>query len=143
MRRQTLTLRRGRRSRARAHVTRLVPPRLLPLLRAGRRTIRAGWHAVPLSVRRPVRDTLQKVMLRTGHGEVVPVQEYEQFLAAHLPKVKAPGGVYLGFGVYLGSSMAAAVRAFERVGCEDARFVGFDSFVGLPAGSEAEGWPTG
>ncbi len=96
-----------------------------------------------MPLRRPVRDARQKLLLRAGRGEVVPADEFEQFLAEHLPKVRTDGGMYLEFGVYLGSSMAAAVRAFDRSSCENARFVGFDSFAGLPPGSEAEGWATG
>jgi hypothetical protein len=139
MRSNLLTERHGRRARRRAELTRRLLRPVVPAARAVRGQLRRGWRALPT----PARDAAQKVMLRTGHGEVVPVDDYEAFLAAHLPSVRAPGGAYVEFGVYLGSSMAAAVRAFDRCGCEGARFVGFDSFAGLPVGSEAEGWPSG
>jgi hypothetical protein len=91
----------------------------------------------------PLRTAKQKLQLLAGRGEVVPAADYEDFLTTHLPQVARPDGLYVEFGVYLGTSLGAAVRAFDRAGCEGARFVGFDSFAGLPPGSEEEGWVSG
>lgn len=99
--------------------------------------------ALPPAVGRPLRDARLRLSVRTGRGLVVPADRYEAFLVEHLPKVSRHGGQYLEFGVYLGSSIGAAVRAFDRAGCRGARFVGFDSFAGLPPGSEEEGWVSG
>lgn len=50
---------------------------------------------------------------------------------------------YVEFGVSRGTSMACAFRALQQTGHSDARLVGFDSFEGMPPGSEAEGWQSG
>jgi O-methyltransferase len=78
----------------------------------------------------------------------VPARPFEDFLVEQLEVVARPRGVplegdYVEFGVYVGTSMAAAVRAFDRVGVARSRFVGFDSFEGLPPGSEQDGWTSG
>ena len=53
-------------------------------------------------------------------------------------------GDYLEFGVYNGSSLACAFRAFNEVGAPKVRLFGFDSFQGLPADATAEGvWAEG
>ena len=69
-------------------------------------------------------------------------------MAAALDRLAADcGGVldgdYVEFGVYLGTSMGAAVRAFDRAGAAPARFFGFDSFAGLPPESAEDGWIPG
>jgi hypothetical protein len=50
---------------------------------------------------------------------------------------------YVEFGVSRGTSMACASRALRQTDHGDVRLVGFDSFEGMPPGSEAEGWQTG
>jgi len=96
---------------------------------------------------------LNKAMLTVGWGDVVPAAPFERFLTAQLEAIgrdagssvldSVPDGDYVEFGVYVGTSMGAAVRAFDAAGLHGSRFVGFDSFAGLPAGSESEGWRSG
>src|SRR5262245_36262345 len=88
---------------------------------------------LPASRRETLWDAVNKAMLRIGWGNVVPAQEFEQFLVAELCALRQDSdgspleGDYLEFGVYLGTSMTAAVRAFERAGIDRSRFIGFDS----------------
>lgn len=96
---------------------------------------------VPRSVRVSVRDGRQRRMLAAGKGELVPAQEFEEFVRKHLPRCAE--GSYAEFGVCYGTSMISAVRAFDACGRSASRFVGFDSFQGLPPGSERDGWRTG
>ena len=98
---------------------------------------------LPSAVRRPLQDLALRGSLRFGRGEVVDADAFEEFLVDHLD-VADPGS-YVEFGVYLGTSITAAVRAFDRAVPDAAsrRFCGFDSFEGLPPGSEHEGWLTG
>ena len=52
-------------------------------------------------------------------------------------------GAYVEFGVSRGTSMACSFQALKQTGHDDVRLVGFDSFEGMPPGSEAEGWQAG
>ncbi|MEL7480270.1 MAG: TylF/MycF/NovP-related O-methyltransferase [Pseudomonadota bacterium] len=52
-------------------------------------------------------------------------------------------GDYVEFGVSRGTSMASMNTALEDTGHEDVRLIGFDSFAGMPPGSDAEGWEPG
>jgi O-methyltransferase len=55
-------------------------------------------------------------------------------------------GDYLEFGVFNGNSIGSMVLARESAGIPSMRLFGFDSFEGLPAGSEEEDagvWKTG
>lgn len=114
-------------------------------LRLGRRLV----ERLPAGVRPPLRDAIQKGLVALGQDEVVPAQAFEDFLVDQLDLLRresggtALAGDYLEFGVYLGTSLGAAVRAFDRADVAAARFVGFDSFEGLPPGSEADGWQSG
>jgi O-methyltransferase len=56
----------------------------------------------------------------------------EQAIRSILGKSQAEGD-YLEFGVYRGDSLAAAWRGAVTGGLEGMRFLGFDSFEGLPA----------
>lgn len=47
------------------------------------------------------------------------------------------GGDYVEFGVYRGASLVAAWQAAERLELDAMRFVGFDSFAGLPTPENA------
>lgn len=49
-------------------------------------------------------------------------------------------GAYLEFGVSRGTSMACMQTELQAAGLGHARVIGFDSFQGLPEGSEAQGW---
>ncbi len=50
----------------------------------------------------------------------------------------AARGDYLEFGVYYGSSIACMHGALERLGLEEVRIFGFDSFEGLPDSADKE-----
>ena len=115
----------------------------------GRRLVVALVRRLPAGLRRPLRDAVQKALLKLGRGQVVPARSFEDFLVDQLRILRAQSGVgrlegdYLEFGVYVGTSMGAAVRAFDRTGVAPCRFFGFDSFDGLPPGSENDGWTSG
>jgi hypothetical protein len=47
-------------------------------------------------------------------------------------------GDYLEFGVYNGCSMRTAYHALQEAGLSRARLIGFDSFQGMPGGSDPE-----
>jgi len=126
------------------------------LRRLARRTagrgvrLASGWtRRLPVGIRRSVRDRFQKALLRLGRAQVVPAGAFEDFLVDQLQRLREGSGVtrlegdYLEFGVYVGTSMGAAVRAFDRAEVAPCRFFGFDSFGGLPAGSETDGWTSG
>ena len=56
-----------------------------------------------------------------------------------LQKIKGEEvGDYLEFGVFNGSSLGSAYLTAKRMGLSSMRFFGFDSFEGLPAGTEDE-----
>lgn len=75
----------------------------------------------------------------------MPAREFEDFVADRLRCLgREHGGSRLRgecleFGVYVGTSMGAAVRAFDRAGVHPSRFVGFAFFEALPRGSESDG----
>ena len=115
-------------------------------LRGCRRISRKAIRRVPPTLRVPIRDSLQKASLLIGIGEVVPAAEFEAFLTEHLRRINGnelPDGDYMEFGVYLGTSIAAAVRAFDSCELTHRRFFGFDSFTGLPDNAEDDGWASG
>jgi hypothetical protein len=125
----------------------------MPLLRSAvhrvRRVRRGVLRRLPPAVRRPVRDLYLKTLLSVGRAQVVPAAAFEEFLLGQLEALRAESGQsrlqgdYLEFGVYVGTSMGAAVRSFDRAGVTKCRFFGFDSFAGLPEGSESDGWTSG
>jgi hypothetical protein len=104
---------------------------------------------LPPGIRRPIRDLYQKTAVKRGGSQVVPPRVFEDFLVAQLDALRreaaAPTleGDYIEFGVFVGTSLGAAVRAFDRAGVTRGRFFGFDSFEGLPEGSESDGWTSG
>ena len=99
---------------------------------------------------RQARVSLQQniAAVRQGH-RLVPERSLEQKYveALRLLAQSEPAGAlgdYLEFGVYIGSSLACAFRAFNEVGARKVRLFGFDSFQGLPADATAEGvWAEG
>jgi len=52
-------------------------------------------------------------------------------------------GDYLEFGVSRGTSMACMHSVLKEKGLTTTRLVGFDSFEGMPVGSDSEGWKPG
>jgi hypothetical protein len=116
--------------------------RVLEVLSLVRRVVD---RITPESIRPRVRNEYQKIMLRMGHDALGEPQQHHDFLELHLGDLRRDLGGRLGdyveFGVYQGASMAAAVRAGLPYGMTN--YYGFDSFEGLPAGSEDEGWGSG
>jgi O-methyltransferase len=68
-------------------------------------------------------------------------RSYEAALRLLGTDVRTSSSAYLEFGVYVGTSMACMYRAASRVGASGLRLVGFDSFLGMPEGLEAEDDP--
>lgn len=79
-------------------------------------------------------------------GALVTADSYAEACRSAVGVLRSRGRtvqLYVEFGVNRGTSMAAAHGAFAAEGCRDVRLVGFDSFEGLPPGSEDEGWGEG
>lgn len=79
---------------------------------------------------------------------LVPEQEFRACVAGAVRRLRdgADGhlsGLYLEFGVSRGTSLACVHNVLREAGVEDVRLIGFDSFEGMPAGSETEGWQQG
>jgi O-methyltransferase len=104
------------------------------------------WIRNQRSARASVRQNIAAV--RQGH-RLVPEDALERRYIEALQLLTQSGsagplGDYLEFGVYNGSSLACAFRAFNHVGARQARLFGFDSFEGLPPHATAEGvWKEG
>lgn len=77
-------------------------------------------------------------LLRRGRRKPLPPKTVliEQAIRGILGKSGAEGD-YLEFGVYRGDSLAAAWRGAVAGRLDDMRFLGFDSFEGLPEGHRA------
>lgn len=116
-----------------------------PLAGLPRRAVYRASRLVPFRVRRILRAGLG----RTGVEDVVPpeigaAQRSVGFVTLSpsiLPglirclraaKVANLKGGYYEFGLYRGYTLWFAQRAADKVGLEDMRFHGFDSFEGLP-----------
>ena len=101
------------------------------------------WVANHLPPR--VRLRLSKVQLRLGYMQgmvLVPEDRLPETFATalrYLGKDSADvPGVYLEFGVYIGTSLACMYQAATAVGADKLRIIGFDSFEGMPDGVEQE-----
>ncbi|MEM9816288.1 MAG: TylF/MycF/NovP-related O-methyltransferase [Cyanobacteria bacterium P01_D01_bin.6] len=88
---------------------------------------------------------------RSYSRDLVPMQELEEAYGAALDwLIEAKGGevsgAYLEYGVCTGSSMIALNKALQHRDNVDLKFIGFDSFDGLPdnAGAQDNGvWKAG
>lgn len=77
---------------------------------------------------------------------LVPARAYEAACATALDLLTARGhplGDYIEFGVCHGTSMACMFHAAESREARQMRFVGFDSFEGLPPEAAEEHWTPG
>jgi hypothetical protein len=113
------------------------------------------WAITGIVHRMPpgVRLRLGRLQVRAGYMEgltLVPEHELQRSYEAALDmlgeRTRAESGAYLEFGVYVGTSMACMYRAARGVGAKQLRFVGFDSFQGMPEGVEEQDdqrWRTG
>ena len=96
-------------------------------------------HSLPPSLR--LRLGRFQVRVAYMHGlALVPERElqrsYEAAIAMLGDEATAPGSTYLEFGVFVGTSMACMYEAASNTGANALRFVGFDSFQGMPQGVE-------
>lgn len=114
--------------------------RLYPLYR----WLRA--HASGLAQRSGLNELRRRMRARgfLAWRELVPSAEFEKTLSKVLDDSFPNGDLhsYLEFGVSRGTSLASMYHLFNR---RSDSFVlyGFDSFEGMPDGSEAEGWGSG
>jgi len=65
-------------------------------------------------------------------------QKFEQAIRFLRRHSENPVETYIEFGVYNGTSMSCMHRAFTNAGVRNPRLIGFDSFQGLPPGSDHE-----
>ncbi len=79
---------------------------------------------------------------------LVPEAAFEDCVSAALGRLLAGESVeelgdYLEFGVSRGTSLACVHAVLRRLGLDQVRLIGFDSFEGMPADAAAEGWAKG
>ena len=96
-----------------------------------------------------LRDAVERFWWRVSPGwtakvDLVQAAHYgpalDRVIAAQLERRGgAPFGDYLEFGVYNGRSMSVAFRAFGAAQVSATRLIGFDSFQGMPHGSDDAG----
>jgi O-methyltransferase len=83
----------------------------------------------------------------TRWDPLIPTESFERTVRVAIQRLLAtqePGalGGYLEFGVSRGTSMAAVSRVLDEFDIS-VPLIGFDSFEGLPDGSQSEGWQPG
>lgn len=99
----------------------------------------------------PLRKIKAKYFTPRGIGSwnpLIPEQEFSGSVRRAVKKlleVQETGSVgsYLEFGVSRGTSMSAVFHVLNEFSLNDVRLIGFDSFEGMPQGSEKEGWAPG
>src|SRR5690554_4064640 len=104
-----------------------------------------------LGIYRPLKRFHTRHIKSRGFSKWKPLIPEEKFVAAvkasleQLLKDYPPQsfGDYLEFGVSRGTSMAAVFHLMNDLGLEKTKFIGFDSFQGLPMESANEGWTPG
>lgn len=77
---------------------------------------------------------------------LVPLKSFRETCETAIQALKDGGhefGDYLEFGVSRGTSMLGAYQTVTAAGLEGTRFVGFDSFEGMPKEAAEEGWDEG
>lgn len=121
-----------------AYNTKTQPDKKIPA--PMRDTLKAlGIHKVINSLMNHMPASVQRWAVRMGaRHELVPVdiltERYRDALA-HVRHARGSAelGDYLEFGVYQGSSMSCMAAAARKLGLTNLRFIGFDSFEGMPA----------
>lgn len=105
---------------------------------------------VSIGLEAPARGILRNLKAR-GWLSWTPLVSQEAFKScvdqaiARLREVEpsASFGDYLEFGVSRGTSLACVFQCFDKAGMHQTRFIGFDSFEGMPPESAQEGWDPG
>jgi O-methyltransferase len=101
------------------------------------RLLRPLLRHLPQRVQIRVNRLNQRLFVQSGHHVLVPEHELERsyqdalnlLIEQHGPQAL---GDYLEFGVAFGTSLACMYRSCKALSIEDMRFIGFDSFQGLP-----------
>lgn len=101
--------------------------------------------------RRTLKNLRERWLVPAGFGSWRPLVPEDAFTTAARGAVArlldgndpAAVGDYLEFGVSRGTSMACVHQVLKEHGLDRARLVGFDSFEGMPIGSDKEGWRPG
>lgn len=110
-------------------------------------TLHLFWIARAIANRLPpsIRLRLSKLQVRLGYMQGLTLHDGDELQSTfekalrYLGKDSAEaGGVYLEFGVYVGTSLACMYKAATGVGATRLRVIGFDSFEGMPPGVEKE-----
>lgn len=94
---------------------------------------------------RPIRETLRR-RYSIGLPPLVDAPRYRDCVSSAIRELAAGGhklGDYYEFGVSRGTSLAAAFKATEDADAETMNLYGFDSFEGLPAEADGQGWSAG
>lgn len=84
-----------------------------------------------------------------GHWEpLIPEKEFYSSVKLAIEKLLENEtddslGSYLEFGVSRGTSMSTVFHVLKELKLDQLKLIGFDSFEGMPEGSEKEGWATG
>lgn len=116
------------------------PMRDVTLAKRARRVIAATLR--PFGLEPVVERWYWRVTSKWRHDELVPRATFRNVLDRAIARIleavrREDFGDYLEFGVYNGTSLSIAYEAFSDAGLLRSRFVGFDSFEGMP-GSGAD-----
>jgi O-methyltransferase len=112
----------------------------------------SAYAKLPLSVRNPISHLVRhnpilgktaRALLNTLNtdGFITMTPDTPPALTRALQTVKSEGlpGDYFEFGLYRGYTFLHAQKEAQRLGLNNMRFYGFDSFAGLPAIDEVDG----
>ncbi len=92
---------------------------------------------------------LKRVAMAYGLAKwkpLIPEQKYARICNQIIDELQQNGhkfGDHLEFGVSRGTSLATMRHSLKKANLGHIRSIGFDSFKGMPAGSEEEGWDKG
>jgi O-methyltransferase len=106
--------------------------------------------AVRLGLEKPGRQVWMALKARgwTPWEPLVPEDAFTSCVSQAVKKLRElepreEFGDYLEFGVSRGTSLACVHRVLQRENLKQVRLIGFDSFQGMPPGSDVEGWVEG
>jgi O-methyltransferase len=105
---------------------------------------------VELGLEKPGRQVWMALKARgwTSWEPLVPEDAFTKCVSHALSKLRelepaSQFGDYLEFGVSRGTSLACVSRVLQGQDLSHVRLIGFDSFQGMPAGSDEAGWGAG